>query len=167
MCVREESAGEQPAQERDDAVLRFVERFALDLANGGVPRMAARVFGGILAAEDGTRTASELAELLNVSPAAVSGAVRYLEQVRLVARERAPGQRRDHYVVRDDMWYENVTNRNEMLSGFEQTLAEGIKAVGESSRAGARLDETRRFFAFFRVALPKLIEEWREQEQRR
>ena len=41
-------------------------------------RMPARAFAAILAADDGRRTAAELAELLEVSPAAVSGAVRYL-----------------------------------------------------------------------------------------
>ncbi|GAA2808258.1 MarR family transcriptional regulator [Saccharopolyspora taberi] len=148
-------------------MLRFIERFALDLANSGMPRMAARVFVGILAAENGTRTASELAELLGISPAAVSGAVRYLEQIHLVTREREPGQRRDHYVVRDDMWFHNLTNRDEMLRGFERTLADGLAAVGEDSRAGARLDQTRRFFEFYRHALPKLVAEWEEQERSR
>ena len=33
-----------------DAADRFVERFALDLAAAGMPRMAARVFAGLLIA---------------------------------------------------------------------------------------------------------------------
>jgi DNA-binding transcriptional regulator GbsR (MarR family) len=147
----------------EDAVMRFVERFALDLADSGVPRMAARVFASLLVADGGKRTAAELADLLSISPAAVSGAVRYLVQVRLVAREREPGQRRDHYRVHDDMWYENVTQRDQELGKWERTLTDGAEAVGLDSPAGARLDETRRFFAFLRRELPALMEKWRGQ----
>src|SRR5215211_9206123 len=75
----------------DEAVRRFVERFALDLAEAGMPRMPARVFAAILSAHDGRCTAADLAGALRVSPAAVSGAVRYLAQLGLVRRERSRG----------------------------------------------------------------------------
>ncbi len=92
--------------------------------------MPARVFAAILSAEDGRCTAAELAELLRVSPAAVSGAVRYLLQVRLVSREREPGERRDHYRTSTDTWYEAIARRDAIVARWEQDLAEGIKAVG-------------------------------------
>ena len=57
--------------------------------------MPARVFAALLATDSGRLTAAELAELLQISPAAVSGAVRYLTQVGMVHREREPGSRRD------------------------------------------------------------------------
>src|SRR5829696_8023053 len=71
----------------EEAVARFVERFALTFSEAGVPRMPARVFSALLVSDEGRRTASELAETLKVSPAAVSNAVRYLTQVGLVARD--------------------------------------------------------------------------------
>lgn len=52
--------------------------------------MPARVFTALLVADDGKLTVAELAEMLQVSPAAVSNAVRYLQQTRLVERE--PGE---------------------------------------------------------------------------
>jgi hypothetical protein len=48
--------------------------FALNLVEAGMARMPARVFAGVLVAEDGRQTAAELAELLQVSPAAISPA---------------------------------------------------------------------------------------------
>ncbi|WP_019852931.1 GbsR/MarR family transcriptional regulator [Actinopolyspora mortivallis] len=147
----------------EQAVARFVERFALDLAQGGFPRMAARVFVRVLVSEDGACTAAELAESLGVSAAAVSGAVRYLIRVGLLVREREPGSRRDHYRVRDDMWYEAFARRDEQLGGWEETLRQGVAALGAGTRAGSRLDETRRFFEFLRVELPKLMDRWRAQ----
>ena len=144
-----------------DAVRRFIERFALDLTESGMARMPARVFAALLADDDGRRTAAELADLLQVSPAAISGAVRYLTQLRMVARAREPGERRDHYRISGDMWYEVVSRRDEILARWEQDLQEGIKAVGPDTPAGARLDETRRYFAFLRDQGPKVMASWR------
>jgi DNA-binding transcriptional regulator GbsR (MarR family) len=153
---------EGPARVRDDeAVRRFVERFALNLTEAGMPRMPARVFAAVLVAEDGRRTAAELADQLGVSPAAISGAVRYLTQLRLVSREREPGERVDHYRVSSDTWYEAIARRDEMVARWLQDLAEGVKAVGPDSAAGARLEETRAFFEYLLQEIPRLLERWR------
>ncbi|NHD16719.1 MULTISPECIES: GbsR/MarR family transcriptional regulator [Actinopolyspora] len=156
-----------PAQGRDEQeVARFVERFALDFSEAGFPRMAARVFVRLLVTDEGSCTAAELARSLQVSAAAISGAVRYLIQVGLVVREREPGSRRDHYTVRDDMWYEAFAQRDEQFQHWENTLLEGVSALGAETAAGSRLDETRRFFEFLRAELPKLMDKWRAQEGR-
>ena len=145
----------------EEAVARFVERWALEWAETGFPRMAARVFVTLLVTDSGQRTATELSQQLNVSPAAVSGAVRYLTQIGLVVRERDPGERRDHYRVPDDMWYQTFARENEMLGRWEKDLTEGIKALGLDTPAGARLDETRRFFEYVRTELRGIQERWR------
>ena len=140
---------------------RFVERFSALLVDGGMPRMPARVFAGVLVAEDGKQAAAELAELLQVSPAAISGAIRYLTQLRLVSREREPGERIDHYRISSDTWYEAVTRRDQMIARWEQDLQEGIKAIGPDTPAGARLEETRAFFEFLRDEVPQMMARWR------
>jgi len=56
--------------------------------------MPARVFACVLADDSGKLTAQELASRLQVSPAAVSGAVRYLPQARLLLGEDRPAGRR-------------------------------------------------------------------------
>ena len=76
-----------------EVVSRFVEHFAAQLVEAGLPRMPARVFVALLASDAGVLTSVELGEQLRISPAAVSGAVRYLSQVRMVSREREPGSR--------------------------------------------------------------------------
>jgi predicted transcriptional regulator len=125
--------------------------------------MAVRVFVALLVSDDGRRTAAELAEMLRVSPAAVSNAVRYLQQVRLVARERELGERRDDYrVYSGDTRYEVITRRDEMLTHWQEDLREGIEAVGADTPAGKRLEETRLFYEFMHGELPLLIEKWRK-----
>jgi DNA-binding transcriptional regulator GbsR (MarR family) len=153
-----------PGAGRDqEAVRRFIERFALDLSEAGMARMPARVFAAILSDEDGRCTAAELAGVLQVSPAAVSGAVRSLSQLGLVRRVREPGQRRDHYQISSDTWYEVAARREAMITRWEQDLEDGVKAVGPHTPAGDRLEETRRFFAFWRGELDRVLRDWRGQ----
>ena len=147
--------------QRDEAeVRRFVERFALTMVETGMPRMPARVFAALLASEEGKLTAPELASALHVSPAAISGAVRYLAQVGMIARERDPGERRDHYVVDEDLWSALSVQRDQALARWVKDLASGVDAVGPGTPAGRRLDETRRYFEFLRGEMPGLMARW-------
>lgn len=144
---------------------RFIERFAMFLADAGLARMPARVFGALLVTDDGKLTAGELADQLQVSPAAISGAVRYLVQVGLAVRRRDPGERRDHYEVTDDLWYEAYANRDDQFKQWSAVMAEGVAAVGPDTKAGWRLDKSRQFFEFLRLEIPELLNKWRAYER--
>lgn len=146
-----------------DAAARFIERFASVMVDGGVPRMPARVFAAILATDAGRLTAAELAEILKVSPAAVSGAVRYLTQVNLISREREPGSRRDVYRLHDDLWYEAIIRREPLLRQWERAIREGVDAVGADTPAGRRLAQTAEFFEFLQAEMPAMLARWRAQ----
>ena len=52
----------------EEAVRRFIERFALDLSEAGMARMPARAFAAILSADDGRCTAADLAGPLAGEP---------------------------------------------------------------------------------------------------
>jgi DNA-binding transcriptional regulator GbsR (MarR family) len=142
-------------------VRRFVERFALLLTESGWPRMPARVFACLLADEKGRLTAGELASRLGVSPAAVSGAVRYLLQLRLITRDREPGVRSDHYHVDDDVWQRTWMQQTDRIRRWQDGLNEGIELLGADSAAGHRLEETRSFFAFLESEMDGLMARWR------
>lgn len=154
--TRQASTPQRDQQE----VQRFIERFAALLTDAGFPRMPARAFVALLATDSGRLTAAELGETLQVSPAAVSGAVRYLVQVNLVGREREPGSRRDHYRVFDDAWYEAAVRRDQMLTRWEASIREGLEALGGTTPAGARLNESLAFFEFVQEELPDLLQRW-------
>ncbi|MFD3466006.1 GbsR/MarR family transcriptional regulator [Streptomyces sp. NPDC058682] len=144
-----------------DAVSRFVERFAAQLTEAGMQRMAARVFAQLLASDGGAMTSAELGEALRISPAAVSGAVSYLTQVNMVSREREPGSRRDRYVLHNELWYETFTRRDQVLTLWEKTLREGAATLGTDSPAGARVAETAAFFEFMQGEMLGLMDRWR------
>jgi DNA-binding transcriptional ArsR family regulator len=146
-----------------EAILRFIERYASDLADAGMARMPARVFVALQVTDTGRLTAAELAELLQVSPGAISGAVRYLGQLNLVSREREPGSRRDHYRVHDDAWYESLVRRDRLLERWEASVREGLAVVGADTPAGERLAETLAFYEFSREEIPGMLGRWRER----
>jgi DNA-binding transcriptional regulator GbsR (MarR family) len=148
----------------DEGVRRFVERFALLLTEAGMTRTAARVFACVLAEDTGRLTARELAERLHVSPAAISGAVRYLTQAGVLVRAREPGERRDHYAVHEHVWPEMFAARMAIVRRWEEALAEGIEAIGDRP-AGRRLAETRAFLVFLREEMPALLRRWEERRR--
>lgn len=159
------AAGDGAAGE--GAVSRFVERFAAQLADAGMQRMPARVFAALLASESGALTSAGLCAQLKVSPAAISGAVRYLTQVNMVTREREPGSRRDRFRVHSNQWYEALTSRDMVIKRWEDALRDGVTSLGPDSPQGRRLGETLAFFEFLHGELATLMERWDVEREKR
>ncbi|MEU6970927.1 MarR family transcriptional regulator [Kitasatospora aureofaciens] len=145
----------------------FVERFAAELVVAGMGRMPSRIFSCLMAEESGVLTSAELSERLQISPAAVSGGMRYLIQVGLVAKEREPGSRRDRYRVLNDVWFESLTRRDELLLRWIRVLKEGETTVGAGTAAGKRLEESAAFFEFMIDELHGMLGRWREHRAMR
>ncbi|MFI1854850.1 MULTISPECIES: GbsR/MarR family transcriptional regulator [Streptomyces] len=145
----------------EEAVAQFVERFAADMTESGMQRMGARVFAVLLASDSGKLSAAEIAERLQISPAAVSGAVRYLAQVNLITREREPGSRRDQYRLYNEVWYEAVSKRDHILERWQRTMQDGAKVLGPDTPAGARAIRTAEFYEFMQAELLDMLARWR------
>lgn len=160
-----QDAGGAPAQRDAEAVSRFVERFASEMTEAGMQRMASRVFAALLADDDASMTSAELALALQISPAAVSGAVNYLTQVSMVGREREPGSRRDRYRLHNEIWYTTFASRDQVLTRWERTLREGARTLGEHTPAGARIAETAAFFEFLQSELEGLMARWHDHRK--
>ncbi|MEU6354412.1 MarR family transcriptional regulator [Streptomyces sp. NPDC047072] len=149
-----------------EAVSKFVESFAAQLVEAGMQRMAARVFAALLSSDSGVLTSAELGEQLQISPAAVSGAVRYLAQTHMVSREREPGSRRERYRVHGDQWYEALTNREAVMKRWEGALRDGVSSLGAETPAGRRMAETLAFFEFIEGEVATMMERWRVHRER-
>lgn len=143
----------------------FVERFAADMTEAGMQRMASRVFACLLASDDGSLSSAQLAERLRISPAAVSGAVRYLSQVHMVSREREPGSRRELYRVHENVWYEALLDRDQLLTRWTTTLRAGEQALGPDTPAGRRVRDTHDFLEFMQAELEGMLERWYAHRQ--
>ena len=153
---------ERSADGRDEAAVRqFIEHIAMTFAGLGFPRMAARVLFVIMCAEEDALTAAEIAERLEISPAAVSGAVRYLIQIQMLRREPVPGSRRDRYRLPGDTWYEVSAVKGTAYKIFSEIAAEGVDALGGTSTGpGARVAQMRDYFEFIHDEMPSLLDRW-------
>ena len=95
-----------------------------------------------------------------MSPAAISGAVRYLGQVRMIRRERERGSRRDVFVVMDDAWHDVLMQKDQIYAPILAALAEARSAVGEDSRAGQRMQLSVEFLEFIQREMDGMAERW-------
>ncbi|MEU8048863.1 MULTISPECIES: GbsR/MarR family transcriptional regulator [Micromonospora] len=150
-----------PPRRNDEAVHHFVERMAMAFAEVGFPRMAARVLFTVMSADD-PLTAAEIGERLDVSAAAVSGAVRYLTQFGMLVREPVKGSRRDRYRLPDNPWYEGTITKTGIYKNLIDLADGGVAALnGRGTVAGERVSEMRDFFVFVQEEIDSLGERWR------
>jgi len=148
---------------RDEQALRdFSERMSAALTAAGFPRMPARALMALTISETDGLTAADLAEQLAVSPASVSGAVRYLQTLGMVRRVSQPGTRRDIYELpQHNPWYTASMRTSTMYDAFLALAPTGIAAAGgPDSMVGTRLTDLSGFLSFVKRRLPELLEEW-------
>jgi DNA-binding transcriptional regulator GbsR (MarR family) len=143
-----------------DPLLQFIERFASVLVAAGFPAMSARVFVAFLVSNSYRLTAAELADMLQISPAAVSGAVRYLIGLGLVHKDRVPGSRRDYYRMPADVWNEVMRMQSQVLMRWTSLLKEGVDLVGADTPAGSRMADHTAFFEFVNAEIPAMLARW-------
>lgn len=136
------------------------EQAAGMLAAAGLPRMPARVVMALVGSPDAGYSAAELGDRLGVSPAAVSGAVRYLQSLRMIQRLSRPGERVARYDLTDDGWRSMVTANAPLYT----RLAESMEAIAaenaDAPLSVARALRTADFLRFLAERLPQLVVEW-------
>lgn len=149
---------------RDEEHVRdYVERAAATLNGAGFPRMPSRVLMTLTAADSGL-TAAELGERLDASPAAISGAVRYLQTLQMIHRVSKPGSRRDVYELPGNAWYTATMAESRVYEAMIAMSEDAVDAAGgPDSIAGARLVELVDFFRFIRRRMPEMLAEWADQ----
>ena len=124
----------------------YVERFAAMMVEGGLPRMVSRVLALLYTSDSRTLTAAELVRELRVSPASISKAIGYLEQVGMVHREPDPVRRLQHYVIADDVWLKAWEVSARTNQNWAEAAAEGAALLGPDTPAGERLLHMAEFF---------------------
>ncbi|MEU6315609.1 helix-turn-helix domain-containing protein [Streptomyces sp. NPDC047014] len=153
----EEGHGRDP-----EAVREFTESFTVLLEQQGVPRMAARVLVALYTADSGAQTAAELVQRLRVSPASVSHAVTFLEQQGLLRRDRAPGERRERYVLDDEVWLRSTLASVRMNAVLVAASRRGAEVLGAATPAGERFGTSAEFLALIGDALQEALDRWRQ-----
>ncbi|MEU8270354.1 helix-turn-helix domain-containing protein [Sphaerisporangium sp. NPDC049002] len=155
------SAADTYGRDRD-AVHGFEERFTAMMVQTGLPRMPARVLACLITDDVASLTAAELVRRLRVSPASVSKAVGYLEQLGVVRRERDARRRRERYLIDEDVWYRASVREVQVCAMWADAARQGAEVLGATTPAGTRLDQMSRFFGFVGRDMAQAAEHWRE-----
>ena len=125
-----------------------------------MPSLPSRVFAALLVDDDGRMTSVELTEVLGVSPAAISGAVKYLGHLQMLRRERERGSRREVYVVDDDAWHGLMLRRDHLYAPILRALQTAVDERGPASPAYRRLMLTGEFLRFVDDEMAALTDRW-------
>ena len=156
---RTTTVGRPPAYRYDqDAVHAFQQQFITMMIQTGVPTMVARVLVHLLTTDAGSATAAELVQRLQVSPASISKAVRYLETLGLLRRERET--RRERYLIPDDVLHRAWTRAAQGQQLWADTAAHGAEILDPRTPAGARLAEMGTFFGLVAHDLNRAADHW-------
>lgn len=133
---------------------------ATELANEGFPRVPAQILLRLMVEPDGSMTAAALSASLELSPAAVSGGVRYLGVLGFIRTEVVPGGRRHVYSLPVLPWYASTLIQDRY--GPLRALIEAGLAGVEAGPARDRLTEMADFFRFLQTEMPHLWDRWQQ-----
>lgn len=139
-------------------VLQFVERMALICEKEGMPRIAGRIFGYLLAS-DQTYSLDELAEHLQASKASVSTNARMLEQFGMIQRVSVLGDRRDFYRVEDDPWERMLRVAQSRWRDMANAFADARERLPDPA-GRVRVAEAERFHRLLITDCDALIDRW-------
>jgi hypothetical protein len=143
--------------------LEPAEQAAAMLTTAGMARMPARVMMALVGSPDQGYTAKELGERLGASAAAVSGAVRYLQSMRLIHRVSRPGDRRDRYDLTDDAWHGMLTSNAPLYASLADHMDRIADANPDAPLSVARARNIADFLRFLAARVPSLVDEWEAQ----
>ena len=98
-----------------------------------------------------------------MSPAAVSGAVRYLDGVGMIRRERVPGTRRDVFVVDDDAWRDTLLHADRVYAPMIAELDRALAELPAGDPARRRIAISRAFLGFVTEEMGGMSRRWQER----
>src|SRR5262249_40141513 len=131
----------------------------------GMAPMVGRLAGYLTVCDPPEQSIAELADVLLASRSAIAGAVNTLENLRLIQRSRAAGERMDR--VRIDRSY-TQTSAFDLAEYREQgeLAREGLRMLADAPpERRALLLEWAAFADFLVERLPVLEQEWKERRE--
>lgn len=149
-----------------DDEAELVEQMSQMLAEGGLPRVAGRVWAWLLICEPPQQSASDLANHLHASRGAISGAVRTLVTAGLVRRTSRPRDRREYFHVPPGSIISVLNARLPVTTAWRRLADSGLETLKDRSpESRARLQEVRDVYAFMEQELPSMLDRFLEQRK--
>jgi DNA-binding transcriptional regulator GbsR (MarR family) len=142
----------------------FVEEVALVFEEIGLTRMAGRILGWLLISNPPYQSADELAEALQASKGSISTMTRLLIQIDLIERIGIPGDRRDYFRMKPDVWAQLLRARLSQITDLHQLAEEGLELLeAEPPELRQRIQDMHNLYSYVETELPVLIERWERE----
>jgi DNA-binding transcriptional regulator GbsR (MarR family) len=139
----------------------FVEAMGQYLGGYGMTPMAGRLWAWLLICDPPEQTAADLAESLQASRGAISGAAAFLSTVGMIRRVRRRGDRREYFSAPSGTFDSVLRGAGAAYARLVEITEEGLAATaGRSARSRARLLEVHDATVFIRDVLPGLIDQY-------
>ena len=137
----------------------FIEDVGQYMSGLGVPRMAGRMWAWLLLSDPEPQSAQQVAERLQASRGAVSGAARVLTANGLIRRSRRAGDRREFYAVPSDSVQVMMGSYEPRVRALRELAEEGLELVADRPPpAGTGLRTMRDLCIVFETAWPSILE---------
>jgi len=144
----------------------FIEEVGIVFEQTGLPRMAGRIFGWLLISDPPYQSPAELAEVLMASKGSISTITRFLLQLGLIERFIIPGERHDHFRLRQDGLKRTMRRGLEdEIKMFRQLAERGLELIGSKASLSRQwLEEMRDSYTFLEREFPVLLERWEKRQ---
>jgi DNA-binding transcriptional regulator GbsR (MarR family) len=144
----------------------FIEEVGIVFEQTGLPRMAGRIFGWLLISEPPYQSSNELSENLMASKGSISTMTRLLIQIGLLERFVIPGERHDHFRLRQDALQRTVKRGlEEEIKMFRQLAEHGLQLLRrEPSIRRQWLEEMHARYIFLEQEFPGLMERYEKMQ---
>lgn len=141
----------------------FIERMGLTAETDGLSRIAGRLFGALLLADE-PRSLDDLAEQLDVSKASVSTEARRLVERGVAQRIGKTGDRRDYYALAPDFFAQIVRFRLNRWSALHRLIRDmEAESAGEPRVVRDRFAYIDDVHAFVLSRVEDALAEWADR----
>jgi DNA-binding transcriptional regulator GbsR (MarR family) len=143
----------------------FAEEVGLFFEQVGLSRTDGRILGWLLIADPPDQTMMDIVEALQVSKSSVSTSTRALIQFGMVERVSKPGERRDDYRLRPNLWTHLMQLRLDQSRAFQNLAERGLDLLADAPpERRHHLEEMRELYRFFERILEECLEERKSKE---
>ncbi len=139
---------------------RFAEDTGSMFDRWSLPRMAGRVWGLLIVAEEPMLSSQDLADRLQASPASISNATRFLLQSSLIKRVRVPGERREFFAFDPTSLRSIYTQRIAAVADMHRMAEQALPSFSDRPTATERLQAMHDFYEWLEFELASVLRRW-------
>lgn len=145
---------------------RYAEEMGTALAQLGVTPAFGKLLGWLLICDPPSQTSAQLAEALDLSKGSISTGMRMLEKTGMVRRVPAPGRGHAYQMVPDALI--SASDAAASYAAIRAVTEDGLRmlaeqGIGEDGDRAQRLRVTRDFYLFVEREVPKLIDQFKRE----